>query len=325
MVRTNTTLGPGGDAAVVRVKEAGVSLAMALDGNGRYASLDPHEGAKLAVAECCRNLATVGAVPLGATNCLNFGNPEKPEIMAQLVAAIEGMAEACRHFEAPITGGNVSLYNETLGRGIYPTPVVGVVGLLNHSDVPAGTHFRHPGRKLVLLGGLLPGAEGARAEIERRFGSSQYAKVVLGEVWGLPPLLDMDYEKQVHGALREIVRQGVAESIHDVSDGGLAVTVAECSFNQGNIGARLELESPLPAQYVLFHEAPSRVLLSVTEEALPAIKKVAQRHHVEAPVIGETISDDLEVRLNRSQLFRVAIRDLHQRWDTALEEMLEPQ
>jgi phosphoribosylformylglycinamidine synthase len=245
--------------------------------------------------------------------------------MAQLVAAIEGMSEACRHFEAPITGGNVSLYNETLGRGIYPTPVIGVVGLLDHSEVPVGIHFRQPGRKLVLLGGLLPGSEGQQTEIERRFGSSQYAKVVLERVWGLPPLLDMDYEKQVHEALREIVRQGTAESIHDVSDGGLAVAAAECSFNQGNVGARFDLESPLPAPYLLFHEAPSRVLLSTTEEALPRITRVAQRHHVEALVIGTTIPDYLEVHLNRSQLFRVAIRDLHRRWDTALEEMLEPQ
>jgi phosphoribosylformylglycinamidine synthase len=200
-----------------------------------------------------------------------------------------------------------------------------VVGLLDHSKVPVGIHFRNAGRKLVLLGGLLPGAEGAQTELERRFGSSQYAKVVLQQVWGLPPLLDMDYEKRVHEAMREIVRHGFAESIHDVSDGGFAVTAAECSFNQANIGARLEIESPLAAHYVLFHEAPSRVLLSATEEALQGIRKVAQRHHVEAPVVGETVPDHLEVHLNRSQLFRVAIRDLHKRWDTALEEMLEPQ
>jgi phosphoribosylformylglycinamidine synthase len=324
MVRTNTTVGPGADAAVVRVKEAGVSLAMSLDGNGRYTALDPREGAKLAVAECCRNLATVGAAPLGATNCLNFGNPEKPEIMAQLVAAIEGIGEACRHFEAPITGGNVSLYNETLGRGIYPTPVMGVVGRLDHSNVPVGIHFRSAGRKLVLLGGLLPGAEGPDAQLERRFGSSQYAKVVVGQLWGLPPRLDMDYEKRVHEAVREIVRQNVAESIHDVSDGGLAVAAAECSFNQAGIGARLELESPLPARYVLFHEAPSRVLLSTTGEGWQKIRDVAQRHQVEAQVIGSTVPDHLEVQLNRAELFRVEIRDLYERWDKALEEMLEP-
>ncbi len=325
MVRTNTTLGPGADAAVVRVKEAGASLAMALDGNGRYSSLDPAEGAKLAVAECCRNLATVGAVPLGATNCLNFGNPEKPEIMAQLVAAIEGMAEACLHFDAPITGGNVSLYNETLGRGIYPTPVIGIVGRLDHSNVPAGIHFREAGRKLVLLGGLLPGADGPEAQLERRFGSTQYAKVVLGEVWGLPPLLDMDYEKRVHEALREVVREELAESVHDLSDGGLAVAAAECSFNPAGVGARLEIESPLPAIYVLFHEAPSRVLLSTSDGRLQKIRDVAQRHQVEAAVIGSTIPNRLEVHVNHAELFHVEIRDLYERWDKALEEMLKPQ
>jgi phosphoribosylformylglycinamidine synthase len=324
MVRTNTTLGPGADAAVVRIKEAGVSLAMALDGNGRYASLDPKEGAKLAVAECCRNLATVGATPLGTTNCLNFGNPEKPEIMAQLVAAIEGMGEACRHFGAPITGGNVSLYNETLGRGILPTPVVGVVGLLGHVGVPVGIHFRQPGRKLVVLGGLLPGWEGEDAQLERRFGSTQYAKVVAGQAWGLAPLLDMDYEKRLHDAVREVVCGGWAESVHDVSDGGLAVAAAECSFGPETVGARLELELPLDARYVLFHEAPSRVVVSTTEEQWPKIRDVAHQHHVEAAVVGMTIPDHLEVYLNRSELFRIEIRDLYERWDKALEEMLEP-
>ena len=144
MVRTNTIVGPGSDAAVVRVKETGTSIAMSLDGNGRYCYLDPREGAKLAVAECCRNLATTGAVPVAATNNLNFGNPERPEIMAQLVEAIEGIAEACAFFEAPITGGNVSLYNETLGEGIYPTPVLGVIGLMK-TAVPAPVRFRSEG------------------------------------------------------------------------------------------------------------------------------------------------------------------------------------
>ena len=152
-VRTNTTAGPGGDAAVVRVKDAGVSLAMSLDGNAGHCSLDPKEGAKLAVAEACRNLATVGAEPLGTTNCLNFGNPEKPEIMAQLVAAIAGIGEACAHFDTPITGGNVSLYNETLGSGIAPTPVLGVVGLIENMDPPPGIAFKNPGRAVVLIAG----------------------------------------------------------------------------------------------------------------------------------------------------------------------------
>jgi phosphoribosylformylglycinamidine synthase len=199
------------------------------------------------------------------------------------------------------------------------------VGKLDHSNVPAGIHFRQPGRKVMLLGGLLPGADGPGADLERRFGSSQYAKVVVGQVWGLPPRLDMEYEKRLQQAVRQIVLEGLAESVHDVSDGGLAVAVAECSFNQGSVGARLELESALPAHHVLFHEAPSRVVLSTTDEGWRKIRDVAQRHQVEALVIGSTIPDHLEVHLNRAELVRVEIRDLYERWDKALEEMLEPQ
>ena len=322
MVRTNTTQGPGGDAAVIRIKDAGISLAMALDGNGRYCSLDPKEGARLAVAECCRNLSTVGAEPIGATNCLNFGNPEKPEIMAQLVAAIEGMGEACRHFQTPITGGNVSLYNETLGQSIYPTPVVGVVGIVDHMTVPLDIHFRRPGRSLVLLGGLLPGSDN---RAPRRFGSSQYAKVVLRQVWGLPPLIDLDYEKRVQAAMREIVRQSLAESAHDVSDGGLAVTLAESSFGPAGIGARLELHSDAPSHYLLFGEAPSRILLSVPPEDVSAVVELASRFNVEAPLVGETDAETISVCLNDADLFTTRVDKMYEPWDTALERMLGQQ
>ena len=322
MVRTNTTQGPGGDAAVIRIKDAGISLAMALDGNGRYCSLDPKEGARLAVAECCRNLSTVGAEPIGATNCLNFGNPEKPEIMAQLVAAIEGMGEACRHFQTPITGGNVSLYNETLGQSIYPTPVVGVVGIVDHMTVPLGIHFRRPGRSLVLLGGLLPGPDN---RAPRRFGSSQYAKVVLRQVWGLPPLIDLDYEKSVQAAMREIVRQSLAESAHDVSDGGLAVTLAESSFGPAGIGARLELHSDAPSHYLLFGEAPSRILLSVPPEDVSSVVELASRFNVEAPLVGETDAETISVCLNDADLFTTRVDKMYEQWDTALERMLGQQ
>jgi phosphoribosylformylglycinamidine synthase len=320
-VRTNTISGPGADAAIVRVKEAGVSLAMALDGNGRYCGLDAREGAKLAVAECCRNLATVGAVPIGATNCLNFGNPEKPEIMAQLIEAIDGIGEACRHFEAPITGGNVSLYNETLGQGIYPTPVMGVVGTLSSSKPPAGIHFKNPGRQLILLGGLLPGAEDL---LDRRFGSSQYAKVVVGQVWGLPPALDLDYEKRVHDATRKVVAEDLAESIHDLSDGGLAVAVAESGFGPARLGARVELQSGHPAHYVLFHESPSRILISADAQNAARIQQIAREHDVEAPVIGETMADKLAVALNGQELFEVPVSSLFAAWDTALPKSLDP-
>ncbi len=322
MVRTNTTSGPGGDAAVIRIKEADVSLAMSLDGNGRFCVLDPREGAKLAVAECCRNLAVVGAQPIAATNCLNFGNPERPEIMAQLVEAIEGMAEACIHFETPITGGNVSLYNETLGDGIYPTPVVGIVGLVRNQDKPMGIHFRQAGRKLVLLGGLLPNATGRKAQAERRFGSSQYAKMVVGGLWGLPPKLDMDYEKRVHEASRRIVNTGLTESAHDLSDGGLAVAAAKSSFGLSGVGASIELQSELPVHHLLYYEAPSRILLSVVEEALGDVLSIANDCGVEAPVIGKTIEERLTFTVNREKLFDRSVDALYEHWTNSLERSL---
>ena len=318
MVRTNTTAPPGSDAAVIRIKEANVSLAMALDGNGRYCALDPREGAKLAVAECCRNLSTVGAEPIAATNCLNFGNPEKPEIMAQFVEAVEGLGEACRHFGTPITGGNVSLYNETLSAAIYPTPVIGIVGLIDHMDVPVPMHFQQPGRKIILVGGLLPGVN---ADLDRRFGSSQYAKVVLGKTWGLPPALHMDYEKRVHETVRAIVRQGLPDSVHDLSDGGLAVALAKCGFGPKRIAARIEVSSEFPSHVALFHEAPSRVLLSVADENIEAINAIAAAQAIPAPVIGETQLDQLEVQIN-GDTFHASINDLYQEWDSALERML---
>src|SRR5579872_5760305 len=177
MVRTNTLAGPGGDAAVVRIKETGSSIAMALDGNGRYCYLSPREGVMLNVAECCRNLSTVGALPVAATNNLNFGNPERPEIMAQLVEAIEGMSEACRFFDTPITGGNVSLYNETLGEGIYPTPVIGMVGTLP-TGPPIPSAFQNLGRTVMLIGGV-------GTCDDTRFGSTEYAKEIVHQLWGL--------------------------------------------------------------------------------------------------------------------------------------------
>jgi phosphoribosylformylglycinamidine synthase II len=290
-VRTNTIAGPErADAAILRIKETGSSIAMSLDGNGRYCYLSPGEGAKLAVAECCRNLSTVGATPVAATNCLNFGNPERPEIMEQLVEAIEAIAEACSFFETPITGGNVSLYNETLGEGIYPTPVMGIVGLLPTAE-PVTIPFKNPDRSVILLGGL-------GAADESRFGGTEYAKEIAGELWGLPPALDLQHEKRVHLAIREIVGEGLAESAHDLSDGGLAVALAECCFSPGGIGAQVDLASDLRPEILLFHEGPSRILVSTADPA--RVGEIAKKHGVEALVIGRTIRKELEIR-QRSQ------------------------
>jgi len=314
-VRTNTVAGPGSDAAVVRIKETGTSIAMSLDGNGRYTFLAPREGARLAVAECCRNLSCAGAEPVAATNCLNFGNPERPEIMGQLIEAIEGMGEACRFFATPITGGNVSLYNETLGEAIYPTPVMGVIGLMP-TRMPPPMHFRAAGRKIVLLGGWMPGAAD---ELERRFGSSQFAKVVLRKVWGLPPFLDMEYEKRVQQAVRQIIAGSLADSVHDVSDGGLAVALAEGSFGPEQIGFGVVLDNAsIPLPYLLFHEAPSRIVLSVEADKLDAVLAVAGKHGVEAPVIGETAPGEITFSMNGDLLFTAGVERLQEIWTSTL-------
>ena len=321
-VRTNTTAGPGSDAAVIRIKEAGVSLAMSLDGNSRYCALDPRAGTELLVAESCRNLATVGAEPIAATNNLNFGNPEKPEIMAQLVEAIEGLGDACRHFGTPITGGNVSLYNETLGEGIDPAPVVGVVGLLDSTDAPVGPCFQSAGDTIVLVGGLLPSSGD---QLAVRFGSSQYAKTVLKRTWGLPPALDPFYESAVQSVTRRIVREGWARSAHDVGSGGLAVALAECCFGDPLVGAAIHLHTTLRADHALFHEAPSRVLLSVDPDNLEAVLAASDALGVESLILGETGGSVLSAELNGKEALRTPLDELHALWDTSFEDLLEAQ
>ena len=310
MVRTNTLAGPGADAAIVRIKETGTSVAMSLDGNGRYCFLDPREGTKLIVAECCRNVSISGALPVSATNNLNFGNPERPEIMAQLVEAIEGMAEACTFFETPITGGNVSLYNETLGESIFPTPVIGIVGLLP-TVKPIPSAFPAAGLHLVLLGGF------GDCDLTH-FGGTQYAKQILKKLWGLPPKLDMEFEKRVQSAAREIALAGLTESAHDLGEGGLAVGLAECTF--GGIGAELVFETTLRPELALFHEAPSRVLMATSK--LEDIRRVAESHKVPVILLGKTTAGSLSIAIANGPAIRIDIDQLYKTWDRALEEAL---
>jgi phosphoribosylformylglycinamidine synthase subunit PurL len=309
-VRTNTIEGPGGDAAIVRIKETDTSIAMALDGNARYCALSPREGARLIVAECCRNLSTVGALPVAATNNLNFGNPERPEIMAQLVESIEGIGEACRFFDTPITGGNVSLYNETLGEAIWPTPVMGIVGLMK-TGMPMTIPFKNLGRVVMLIGGL------GSCDLTR-FGGTQYAKVVLNEMWGLPPALDMSYEKRVQEAIREIVSGGHVESAHDLSDGGLAVALAECCA--GGVGAEITVASDLRAELALFHEGPSRILVSTGRPEV--VEKIARDHDVEAIWIGVTMKEKLRIDHKGVTVVDCAVGRLREARENALEGQL---
>jgi phosphoribosylformylglycinamidine synthase len=311
-VRTNTVAGPGAEAAIIRIKGTNTSIAMALDGNGRYCALDPREGTKLIVAECCRNLSTVGALPLAATNNLNFGNPERPEIMAQIVESIEGMAEACAFFETPITGGNVSLYNETLGTPIIPTPVIGIVGTLE-TGMPIGIPFQQEGRSVILLGGY-------GKPDERQFGSSQYAKTICNSVWGVPPALDMDYEKRVQATIRALVRARLVESAHDLSDGGLAVALSECCFGPNGIGADITLDSELAPEMLLFHEGPSRILVSTSQPE--AVLAEARKNSVKAVEIGVTLKARVVVRNRTETYFDSMIEDLKLVWSESLNHLL---
>ncbi|MGA2436222.1 MAG: AIR synthase-related protein, partial [Bryobacteraceae bacterium] len=236
----------------------------------------------------------------------------RPDIMAQLVEAIEGIAEACAFFETPITGGNVSLYNETLADPIFPTPVLGIVGLMK-TEQPVTIDFKSAGRSVILLGGL-----GSCDDVH--FGGTEYAKAVLKRLWGLPPALDMDYEKRVQAAARAIVAQGLAESAHDLSDGGLAVALAESSFGPAGIGAALEFESGLRPEFLLFHEAPSRILISTADPE--AVLGIARQHSVEAVEAGRTVAGGISICNRGESLLDCGIRSLRGAWEGALEAAL---
>ncbi len=312
-VRTNTISGPEhSEAAIVRIKGTNTSVAMSLDGNGRYCSLDPREGTKLIVAECCRNLSTVGALPIATTNNLNFGNPERPEIMAQIVESIEGLAEACRFFDVPVTGGNVSLYNETLGTPILPTPVVGIVGTLP-TAIPPPIEFRTAGLSIVLLGGF---GDPTPEEI----GGTQYAKVIAKAIWGIPPKLDLAYEKQVQTTIRELVREGLVDSSHDLGEGGLAVALAECCFGSAGIGADVNLGSDLSPELLLFHEGPSRILVSTGHPE--KVLEQAHQNSVVALLLGSTAQTELLIRHKSEILLRCSVGDLRSNWANGLEHLL---
>ena len=281
MVRTNTLEAPGaGDAAVVRVKGTKRALALATDGNGRWCRLDPFIGAQLAVAEAARNVACSGAKPWAATNCLNFGNPEKPEVMWQFSRAIDGIAAACTALEIPITGGNVSFYNETLGRSIDPTPVLGVLGMMEDASRALGMAFRAEGDVILVLDGRADteSTRQRREEDAREFSSSEYARTIHGIVAGAPPAVDLAAEKRLIALLVALAGEGVLQSAHDVSDGGLAVTLAESCFASDGLSARISLASTEPDEAALFGERGARAVVSVTSVNLPACSRL--RHNI---------------------------------------------
>jgi phosphoribosylformylglycinamidine synthase len=320
MVRTNTLVLAGMGAGVVRVKGTSRALALSTDGNGRYCYLNPRRGAMLAVAEAARNVACAGGVPIGATNCLNFGNPERPEVMWQFVEAVEGIADACRALDIPITGGNVSLYNETDGKAIYPTPILGVVGLIDDSSKVRARSFRAGGDDIVLLG-----------ESFGELGGSQYLATVAGVVQGEPPQLDLDRERALITLLSRAAADGLIQSAHDCSDGGVGVALAECAFDTGGIGFEVDVPgielsaSPSPAVTVaatLFGESASRAIVSVAPAMRGRFMELAASLGVPALAIGRTGGSRLRLAIAGEPAIDLSLTQAEQVWSTALERHL---
>ena len=344
MVQTNTVQGPGGEAGVMRIKGTGAAhkagaphlasemwdstepkpergLAMALAGNGRWTYLDPKLGAMHAVAEAARKVACTGATPVAATNCLNFGNPEKPEIMAQLSAAIDGIAEACNALGTPITGGNVSLYNETKGEGIYPTPVLGVVGILDDVTKAVPNSFQKIGDAILMIFWEEGAAWGTPQKIWlKELGSSEFAKTVLGTMWGCPPAIDLEEELTLHACVRALAESGLAHSITDVSDGGIAVALAKAACAK-EIGFRVELNDNL---HTLFGEHAMMAIITCDPKDVDAISSVIgkERTAMIASVIGETIAERAEVTKKKHLIISASLDEIIPAYSSSLESQL---
>jgi phosphoribosylformylglycinamidine synthase len=323
MVRTNTLEGPGaGDAAVLRVKPTRRALALAVDGNGRWARLDPRMGAKAAVAEAARNVACSGARPWAATNCLNFGNPEKPEVMRQFSEAVDGIAEACVALEIPITGGNVSFYNDTLGRSIDPTPVLGVLGVLEDASHALGMAFRTEGDIVFLLDGLGENAATAAGDAAS-FSSSEYSKTIRGIVGGLPPGVDLAAEKRLIRLLEAAARENAIASAHDVSDGGLAITLAECCTASEKFSVEAKIEAAMPAEHACFGERGARAVVSCDAERVARLRALASQYGVRAEEIGRVGRGAFRLACGETVVVNATMEVVRETWGGALKHLLE--
>jgi phosphoribosylformylglycinamidine synthase len=316
LVQGDTVIRPGGDAALIRVRgrdgePTGKGLAMSVDCNPRWCWLDPRLGAMAAVAEAARNVACTGARPLALTNCLNFGNPERPEIMWEFAEAIRGISEAAAALETPVVSGNVSFYNETSGRAIFPTPTIAVVGLLEDWERHAVSHFPQPGLSIVLLG-----------ESREEIGGSEWLAQRRGLEVGLPPIVDLQHEKRLHGLLAAAVARQLIRSAHDVSDGGLAVAFAECAFAGPKlVGATVRLPCTIRPDALLFGESTGRVVAATSDAK--ALIELAKRSGVPAECIGETGGDRLSVGpIEGEPWLDVEVALLHERWRGAIPRRL---
>jgi phosphoribosylformylglycinamidine synthase II len=306
-VQNNTVVLPGGDAAVVRIKGTRRAIALSTDGNARYCHLDPRVGAAIAVAESGRNVVATGARPVAITDCLNFGNPEKPEVYWQLKESVEGMAEACRELEVPVVSGNVSLYNDTSGVSVWPTPVVGMVGVIDDISHVCRAGFQFSGDIVVLIG-----------QTHRELGGSEYASTCVGVIAGKPPKLDFELERRTWRAVLEMIEEGVLRSAHDVADGGFAVAVAECALIAG-IGVtcdRVQAEG-LDTAGALFSESQSRFVVSCAPAALDKLKDIARDQRLETHVLGRVGGDTVSI----GTWINEPLGELHQRWESALDHV----
>jgi phosphoribosylformylglycinamidine synthase len=290
---------------------------MSVDGNGRFVLLDPRQGAQLALAEAARNVACAGAIPIGATNCLNFGNPERPEIMWQFAEAVAGLGEACRALDIPITGGNVSLYNETDGKAILPTPIIGVVGLIEHADRVLTRVFPSAGLDIVVLG-----------ENRGELGGSEYLLNVHGLVRGKPPVLDLDRERALLALMAKLAAERRVRSAHDCAEGGLAIALAECCFDTGGIGADVSVagvkaDSSLdPLAATVFGESAGRILVSVNPDATADVLAASKAAGVPAERIGTTGGSSIRISVDRRVVIDCPVSEAETRWATSLAEWL---
>lgn len=306
MVRTSTAVRPGSDAAVVTVQGTRKALAMTTDCNGRYVYLDPELGGRIAVSEAARNIVCSGAEPLAITDNLNFGSPEKPEIFWQMEKAVDGMAEACRVLETPVIGGNVSLYNENAKGAIYPTPVVGMVGLIHDTDHITTQGFKAEGDAIYVLGDT-------RAEL----GGSEFQAIMHGVSEGRPPELNLDTEKKLLGGVLKAIQSGLVQSAHDVSEGGLAAALAESCIS-GNVGASVQWTTDLRNDVALFSESQSRIVLSVSPDHKNALEKLLQEADVPFTALGVVGGNKLSININGASALEESVEALKSVWEDAI-------
>ena len=320
MVRTGTVVWPGSDAAVFRVREANKILAATTDCNSLYCALDPRQGARIAVAEAARNLTCSGAKPLAVTDNLNFGNPYKPEIFWQLREAVEGAAEACRAFGTPVTGGNVSLYNESPAGAVDPTPTIAMVGLIDDEKHVTTQYFKNEGDVIFLLG-----------EIGDELGASHFLKVCLGRKEGLPPRLDIERELAVQNATRDMIRAGLIKSAHDCSEGGIAVALAEACFNPDHLlGAEIDcsrrpagdVDAAHRAAATLFNETQSRIVVSVAPEKIAAAIDLLEKDKIPFQKLGVVGGESLSITVDK-QTFSWPVAEIYDDWFNSIRNAME--